>query len=71
MISNLVVVGVLTRELVHTICNFKLQDYWNLTIRLFSVLSKTLVSGRGSYPSAEVQSVYSTDSVKQNVISKN
>ena len=36
----------------------KLQHYWNLTIRLFSVISRTLV--RGSYPSAEKQSVYST-----------
>ena len=33
----------------------KLQHYWNLTIRLFSV---TL--GGGSYPSAEKQSLYST-----------
>ena len=37
----------------------KLQHYWNLTIRLFSVISRTLVGG-GGYPSAEVQSVYST-----------
>ena len=41
----------------------KLQHYWNLTIRLFNVISRTLVgqTGReGSYPSAENQSVYST-----------
>ena len=37
----------------------KLQHTWNLTIRLFSVIYRTLVGG-GSYPSAEVQSVYST-----------
>ena len=37
----------------------KLQHCWNLTIRLFSVMSRTLVS-EGSYPSAVVQSVYST-----------
>ena len=36
----------------------KLQHYWNLTIRLFSVISGTFVGG-GSHPSAEVQSVYS------------
>ena len=39
----------------------KLQHYWNLTIRLFNVISRTFV-GRGSYPSAEMQSVYSTAS---------
>ena len=38
----------------------KLQHYWNLTIRLFSVISRTLVGG--SYPSAEKQSAYSTGS---------
>ena len=42
----------------------KLQNYWSITIRLFSVISRTLVVvvvvGGGSYPSAEVQSVYST-----------
>ncbi len=38
----------------------KLQHCWNLPIRLFSVISRTLVSGGGSYPSVEVQSVYST-----------
>ena len=37
----------------------KLQHCGNLTIRLFSVISRTLVGG-GSYPSAEKQSVYST-----------
>ena len=37
----------------------KFQHRWNLTIRLFSVISRTLVGG-GSYPSAEVQLVYST-----------
>ena len=37
----------------------KLQHYWNLTIRLFSVISRILVGG-GSYPSAEKQFVYST-----------
>ena len=37
----------------------KLQHYWNLTIRFLSVISTTLVGG-GSYPSLEVQSVYTT-----------
>ena len=37
----------------------KLQHCWNLTIRLFSVISRTLVRG-GAYPPAEKQSVYST-----------
>ena len=37
----------------------KLQHYWKLTIRLFSVICRTLV-WRGSYPSAKVQLVYST-----------
>ena len=36
----------------------KLQHYWNFTIRLFSVKSRTL-KGK-SYPSAEMQSVYSS-----------
>ena len=36
----------------------KLQHHWNLRIRLFSVISRSLVGG-WSYPSAEVQSVYS------------
>ena len=36
-----------------------LQHYWSLAIRLFSVISRTLVWG-GDYPSAEMQSVYST-----------
>ena len=35
-----------------------LQHYWNLTIRLFCVVSRILDGG--SYSSAEVQSVYST-----------
>ena len=35
-----------------------LQPYLNLTIRLFSVMSRTLV-GEGSYPLAEKLSVYS------------
>ena len=35
----------------------KLQHYWNLTLRLFSVISRTLVGE--SYPSAEMQLVYS------------
>ena len=39
----------------------KPQHYWNLTIILFSVISRTLDRGR-SYRSAEVQSVDSTDS---------
>ena len=42
----------------------KLQHYWNLTIRLFSVISRTLVGGvgwsGGSYASTEKQLVYST-----------
>ena len=36
-----------------------LQNQWNLTIRLFSVISRTLMGG-GSYLFAEVQSMYST-----------
>ena len=39
----------------------KLQYYWNFIIKLFSVISRTLV-GIGSYPSAEKQSVCSTAS---------
>ena len=35
-----------------------LQHYWNHTIRLFSVINRTLV--RTSYFSAEKQSVYTT-----------
>ena len=35
-----------------------LQHYWDFTIRLFSVISRTLVWG--SYSPAEAQSVYST-----------
>ena len=38
----------------------KLQHYWLFTLRLF-VISWTLAE-KGSYPSAEVQSVYSTAS---------
>ena len=37
----------------------KLQNYWNLTIRLLNVISRTLVVG-GSYSSVEKQLVYST-----------
>ena len=33
------------------------QHHWNLTIKLCSVISRTLIGG--SYASAEVQSVYS------------
>ncbi len=36
------------------------QHYRDLTIRLFSVIYRTLVGGGVSYPSADVQSVYST-----------
>ena len=36
----------------------KLQHYWTLTIRLFRVISRTLV--RESYRSVEMQSVFST-----------
>ena len=35
----------------------KLQHYWRLTIRLFHVISRTLIMGE-SYPSAEMQLVY-------------
>ena len=35
----------------------KLQHHWNLTIRLFGVISRILVEG---YPYAKMQSVYST-----------
>ena len=37
----------------------KLQHCWNLTIRLFCFIPRTLIVG-GSYPSAEKQSVYFT-----------
>ena len=37
----------------------KPQHYCNFTIRLFSVISRTLMGG-GSYPTVEKQSVYST-----------
>ena len=51
------------------------HHYWNLTIRLFSVITRTLVGGGGgvSYPSAEVQAVHSTavaDWAKDIVINK-
>ena len=36
----------------------KIKHYWNLTIRLFSVISRN--SFGGSFPSTEKQSVYST-----------
>ena len=36
-----------------------LHHYWNLTMRLFGVIYRTIVV-LGSYPSAEMQSVYST-----------
>ena len=35
----------------------KPQHYWNLTIRLFCIIFKTLIGRGWSYPSAEVQSV--------------
>ena len=40
----------------------KAQHYWSLTIRLINVISRTLIwwGGGGSYPSAEMQLVYST-----------
>ena len=37
----------------------KIQHYWNLTIKLFSVIPGHSLGGVGSYPSAEMQSVYS------------
>ena len=40
--------------------SLKLQHYWNLTIRLLNVVSRTFVGGVWSYPSAKVQSVYSS-----------
>ena len=43
-----------------TLYSLKLRHYWNLTIRLFSVIYRTIVGGEGSYLSAEMQSVYST-----------
>ena len=43
---------------VGTLHSPKIQHYWSLTIRLFSVISRTLVGE--SYPSAEMQSVCST-----------
>ena len=36
----------------------ELQHYWSLMIRLFSVISRTLIEG--SHPSAEMHLVYST-----------
>ena len=47
------------------LCNpKKLKDYWSITIRLFSIITRTLIgeNGGGSYLSAEMQSVYSTAS---------
>ena len=38
----------------------KIQHYWNLTIRLFSLICRPLIGGRVSYLSAEKQLVYST-----------
>ena len=38
----------------------KLQHCWSLTIRLFNVICKTLVEVGGSYPFAEMQTMYST-----------
>ena len=38
----------------------KPQHHWNITIRLFSVMTGHSLGGWGSYLSAEVQSVYST-----------
>ena len=38
----------------------KPPHYWDRAIRLFSVISGHSLEGEGSYPSAEVQSVYST-----------
>ena len=40
-----------------TLHPLKLRHYWNLTIRLFSVIYRILVGG--SYSSAEMQSMYS------------
>ena len=37
----------------------KPQHNWNFTIRLFSVISRRLVGGEGSYPSADLQLIYS------------
>ena len=37
-----------------------LQHYWNLTIRFFNALSRTLIGVREFYSSAEMQLVYST-----------
>ena len=39
--------------------SLKLHDYWNLIIRMFSIITEHSV-GRGSDPSAEKQTVYST-----------
>ena len=38
------------------------QHYWSLTTTLFNVISRTLVWGKGSNHSAEMQLVYSTAS---------
>ena len=40
--------------------SLKLERYRSLTIRFFNVIARTLVVGGSSYPSAEMQSVYST-----------
>ena len=37
----------------------KFLHHWNLTIRLFSVISRTFVGGGVSYPTEEVQLVHS------------
>ena len=42
-----------------TLHSLKLQQYWSLTIKLFSVISEHLL-GEGFYPLAEKQSVHST-----------
>ena len=40
----------------------KFQHHWKLTLRLLSVINWTFLGGGGgSYPTAEKQSVYSTD----------
>ena len=48
----------------------KLLHYRRLTISLFSVLSRTLIEEWGSYPSAEMQSVYSTAPADRAVLCK-
>ena len=52
-----------------TLHSSKLQHYWNLNIRLFSVMFRTLVEWE-SYTSADMQSVYSAASTDRASVTK-